>query len=270
MSTIDDPHYAREHADVLDDRRVVRRMLERNENAFVHQLSQFWNVCTSSHTLRLAMSRPDRPRQHFEPHRIGERAHLHAVRREHDERKDGERELQAQNHLAENEELRRSALAIENGDNGGRHNGDEPRDQAPQPRTEADVEKALHHDLAGQRASERRVLSGREQRERERGARAGAEQRRQQLVRVLNLGDFGVSRGVKGRRRDDEDRRVDEEREAQRDRRIEEREFYRLAFAVRRLLVAARLYDRRMQVEVVRHHRRAEDADGDVEHLADR
>ena len=36
---------------------------------------------------------------------------------------------------------------------------------------------------------------------------------------------------------------------------------------VRRLLVLARLHDGGMQVEIVRHHRRAEDADGDVEHV---
>ena len=40
----------------------------------------------------------------------------------------------------------------------------------------------------------------------------------------------------------------------------------RLALALARVLVLARLHDRRVQVQVVRHHRRAEDADGDVEH----
>ena len=34
-----------------------------------------------------------------------------------------------------------------------------------------------------------------------------------------------------------------------------------------RVAVLARLHDRRVQVEVVRHHRRAEDADRDVEHV---
>ena len=61
--------------------------------------------------------------------------------------------------------------------------------------------------------------------------------------------------------------RVDEEREHQRHGRIDGGELDRLAFASRRLLVFARLHDRRMQIKIMRHHRRAEDADGDVEHL---
>ena len=41
----------------------------------------------------------------------------------------------------------------------------------------------------------------------------GAEQRRQQLVRVLDLGDLGVPGRVERRRGDDQDRGVDEQRE---------------------------------------------------------
>ena len=54
----------------------------------------------------------------------------------------------------------------------------------------------------------------------------------------------------------------------QRDRRVEEREAHRLALARRPSPRTPRLHDRRVQIQVVRHHRRAEDADGDVEHLA--
>ena len=39
------------------------------------------------------------------------------------------------------------------------------------------------------------------------------------------------------------------------------------ALALVRVVILARLHDRRVQIQVVRHHRRAEDADGDVEHL---
>ena len=131
-----------------------------------------------------------------------------------DEREHRERQLQAENHLAEDEELCRAGLAIENGDDGRRHNGDHARDQPPQPRPDADVEKPFHHDLAGERARQRRVLPGGEQRERERRARARAEQRSEQLVGVLDLGDVAVAGGMEGRRRDDEDRRVDEERDS--------------------------------------------------------
>ena len=66
----------------------------------------------------------------------------------------------------------------------------------------------------------------------------------------------------------DEDGGVDEEREHQRDGRVDGGEADRLALALVGVAVLPRLHDRRVQVEVVRHHRRAEDADGDVEHLA--
>ena len=66
--------------------------------------------------------------------------------------------------------LRRAALAVRDRDDHRRHDGDQPRDQAPQPRADPDVEEALHHDLAGERAGQRRVLSRGEQREREHGA----------------------------------------------------------------------------------------------------
>ena len=33
------------------------------------------------------------------------------------------------------------------------------RDQAPEPRPQADVDEAFHHDLAGQRPGQRRVLT---------------------------------------------------------------------------------------------------------------
>src|SRR5207247_2120995 len=64
-----------------------------------------------------------------------------------------------------------------------------------------------------------------------------------------------------------EDRRVDEQRERQRDRGVDERVLDRFALAGRRLFVAARLHDRGVQVQVVRHHRRAEDADRQVQLL---
>ena len=51
-----------------------------------------------------------------------------------------------------------AALAVDRGDDDRRHDGDEPGDQPPQPRPQADVEEPFHHDLAGQRAGERRVL----------------------------------------------------------------------------------------------------------------
>ena len=47
---------------------------------------------------------------------------------------------------------------------------------------------------------------------------------------------------------------------------IDRGELDRLAFARRRPLEFARLHDRGMQIEIMRHDGRAEDADRDVEH----
>ena len=64
---------------------------------------------------------------------------------------------------------------------------DEPRNQPAEPRRDAEVEKALHHDLSGKRAGKRRVLPGRKQRHREENTgHSDAEQRAQQFVRILN------------------------------------------------------------------------------------
>ena len=69
------------------------------------------------------------------------------------------------------------------------------------------------------------------------------------------------------RRGHHENRRVDEERRHQRDRGIDRRVADRFGLARRRVGVLPRLHDRGVQIEVVRHHRGAEDADGDVQHL---
>jgi len=70
---------------------------------------------------------------------------------------------------------------------------------------------------------------------------------------------------MEGGRRDDQDRRIDEQREAQGEGRIDERVLDRHPLPRRCLLVRPGLYHRRMQVQVVRHHRRAEDPDRDVQ-----
>src|SRR5262249_61535469 len=61
---------------------------------------------------------------------------------------------------------------------------------------------------------------------------------------------------------------VDEESEAERGRRIDHCELDGLALVLRLTLECAGLHDARVQVEIVRHHRGAQDADGQVEHLA--
>ncbi len=143
-----------------------------------------------------------------------------------------------------------------------------PRQQPPRPVRQAQVEKAFHHDLAGKRRRHRRVEARGEQRHREqRRGDAEAEQRRQQLVGLADLGDVGMAAVVEGRGCHDQDRGIDEQRQHQRDGRVRRRPFDRLAPARVVALIGARLHDRGVQIEIMRHHGRADDADRDVEHL---
>ena len=94
-----------------------------------------------------------------------------------------------------------------------------------------------------------------------------AEQRRQQQIRVGDVRDALMAGAVERRRRHDENRAVEEERRHQRDGRVDDREADRLLPALHVVAVLPRLHDRRVQVQVVRHDRRAENADRDVEHV---
>ena len=137
---------------------------------------------------------------------IGKFAHLGLFAGEPHQRPDGETELHAQDDLARDEQLRGFAFAENADDEHGRNNGDQARDQPAQPRAHADVEKAFHHDLAGQRAGERGVLSGSEQRDGEEHAGdTDAQQRAEQFVGVLNFGDVLMAGPVKGGGREDQD-----------------------------------------------------------------
>src|SRR6185437_15163871 len=108
------------------------------------------------------------------------------------------------------------------------------------PRPNAEVEKSFHDDLTGERTGERGVLPRGEQGQGKCRARPGAEQRRQQLVRILDLGHLRVASAMKRRRGSDENCRIDEEGEAERNRGIDEGERYRLAPTGCRLLVLSR------------------------------
>src|SRR3954470_8751286 len=95
------------------------------------------------------------------------------------------------------------------------------------------MQKALHHDLAGQRRRNRRVQAGGQQRHREQGGGdAEAEQRRQQFKCLTGFGHFGASARMEGGGGDDQDGGVDEQRQHQGDGRIRRRPFDRLAAAL--------------------------------------
>ncbi len=81
------------------------------------------------------------------------------------------------------------------------------------------------------------------------------------LIGVLNFRHVLVSRPMKGGGREDENGGVDEEGEHEGDAGIDRGELDRLAFSCRRPLEFARLHDGGMQIEIMRHDGRAEDAD---------
>ena len=72
---------------------------------------------------------------------------------------------------------------------------------------------------------------------------------------------------VKCGRRYDQNRCVNKQASHQRDRRVPRRKLYGLPFTRGGRLKLSRLNNTRMEVKIVRHHCRAQDADGDVEHV---
>src|SRR5690349_14900280 len=68
-------------------------------------------------------------------------------------------------------------------------------------------------------------------------------------------------------RSQNQDRRINKESEHERAGRVDTGVFDGFAFALRSLLELARLHDRRVEVKIVRHHRRSNDADADVKHF---
>ena len=54
--------------------------------------------------------------------------------------------------------LASATLAVEDDDDNRRNDRDQPRGQATEPRSEANVDEAFHDDLTGQRPGQRRVL----------------------------------------------------------------------------------------------------------------
>src|SRR4029077_7797062 len=105
-----------------------------------------------------------------------------------DQRDHREGQLETKNHLTEDEQRSDFVFAGKTNDQSGRNDGDRTSDEPAEPGLETNVQEAFHHDLAGQRAGKRRILSGGEQRaskERARQARSkhGAE-------KFVGVGDF--------------------------------------------------------------------------------
>ena len=205
------------------------------------------------------------PGQNIDPGAVGELAHAAAVAGETDQRNDGEGKLHAQDHLAQDQQPIGSLIAAGGNGDHRRDNRDRAGDQAAQPRSHAQVQKSFHDDLPGVGSGERGRLAAGQQRDREQSAgEGGSQQRREQLVSLLNLSD-DRSALEKDRRGHHQDGGVHDQRAVQRDEGID-KVIPAGDFLFRgRFADAARLHQRGMQIEIVRHHRRAQHADGDVE-----
>ena len=87
-----------------------------------------------------------------------------------------------------------------------------------------------------------------EQRSKQRARHRRVEERRQELVRVRDVGHVLIAGAREGRGSHHENRAVNEEREHERHRRIDRRKAGRFAFALEGVEVLSRLYDRRVQI----------------------
>ena len=106
------------------------------------------------------------------------------------------------------------------------------------------IKKTFHHNLACKRTGESRVLSGCKQRNRKHNARnANAQQRTEQFVGFLDLGHVLMPGPMKHCCCNDQNRRVNEQREHERKGGVDCRKFDRLPPAPGRLLELARLHN---------------------------
>ena len=86
-------------------------------------------------------------------------------------------------------------------------------------------------------------------------------------MRLVEFGDVDLARLVEGGGGEDQDRGVDGQREHQCDRGIGGRQLDRFALVLDAIAEAARLHHAGVQIEIVRHHCRANDADGEIKHV---
>ncbi len=191
----------------------------------------------------------------------------------------GEGKLQGEDDLAERQQVGDAAVAAHADDKDGGQDGQSPRDEPAHPGFDSPVHEAFHHDLSGESAGDGAALAAGQQGDgKERAGGGGAQERSEGQVGDANpvagggeVDDLAPGGGdallaEEYRCGEHENRGVDEEGDAS------GRRWSRcvLKWMARRmegvsLLQPAALHQRRVQVEVVGHHGRADDADGDVE-----
>ena len=195
-------------------------------------------------------------------------AHLGPVGGEHDQRDDGEGQLQAEHDLAEDEQLGRARCALEEGDAAA---GMIATPRVTRRRAHAGMRKLIKPSITVCPAMVAVTVELRPQQSsataNSDGAIGGAEERQQQSVGVAKLVDAGTPGRVERRGGEDEDRGVDGEREHQRHGRVDAWRISSLRASRAAGAIVARLHDAGVEVEIVRHHRGADDAKREIEHL---
>src|SRR5262249_4831468 len=93
------------------------------------------------------------------------------------------------------------------------------------------------------------------------------QQRAEQFVRVLNFGDILMAGPMESGSRKNQDRSINKQGEHERRARINSCKLDSFASAFRRLLEFARLHNRRVQIQVVRHHRGSKDTNANIKHF---
>ncbi len=183
------------------------------------------------------------------------------------QRNNGKTELQRQNHLAENQQLADAMFAVPVRHDDGRHDRHRAGQQSPHPGAQAKMQETFHHDLTGHRAGERRVLArGQQGQGKDDAGPMIVEHPTEQLVGLGNIGHRFMLGAVKRGGGNDQNRGIDEKGEQQRGGRVDRGVANRHRFAGVVPLERPGLHDARVQIEIMRHDGRAQDADRQIKH----
>ena len=183
-----------------------------------------------------------------------------------DQRVQRKGQLQAQDHLAENQQLADGIITHQPYAQKRRDQRQPTGNQAALPAGYAQVEVTLHDHLAGNGAGKGRTLARSQQGDTEQNAgESTADQGIEQVIGVLDLHHIGMAGLVEGCSRQHQDGGVDQQRQGQGADGVDTRQLDCVLLARQVLADQAGLHDRGVQVEVMGHDRRAEDADGQVQ-----
>ena len=176
------------------------------------------------------------------------------------------RQLQAEYHLAEDQQFTDGIVAHEPHAQERRDQRQPAGNQTALPARNAQVEVTLHDHLPSDGAGECRALAGGQQGNPEQDAgKRTAYQRVEQVVGILDLHHISVAGVMECGRCQHQDRGVDQQRQGQGADGVDARQLDGVLFAGQVLADHAGLHNRGVQVEVMGHHRRAKDADGQVQ-----